>query len=403
MKIRSITYFFDPAQPAQKEILSNICKHRDTLKKSLEAKGYEIQSTRLATAPFPEWLDLRNPSQAKQQINALCNQIHSAGFDYLSLGSCRAADCDTVNLIPAILSLSKNLFVTMQIDDKNGNISIPDIKHCAEVIQKVADIEPEGFANLRFAALANVKPFTPFFPAAYGSSGELAFSIAMECADTATAIFQRAKNIDSGCLELQNTFAEQAAHIEQEIEKIKVPCPFIGFDFSLAPYPGNQCSFGKALESLGVAQIGSAGSVAAAAILAGTLDGGTWKKAGFNGLMMPILEDSILAERSSDGVLSINDVLQYSSVCGTGLDTVPLPGDIETEKLVALLLDVAALALRLNKPLTARLMPIPNKKAGDKTDFDFSYFAKGKVLDYPYRGIQPPMTSKDTIKIRSRY
>ena len=34
----------------------------------------------------------------------------------------------------------------------------------------------------------------------------------------------------------------------------------------------------------------------------------------------------------------------------------------------ALLLDVAALALRLNKPLTARLMPIPGKKAGRNTN-----------------------------------
>lgn len=403
MRIRSITYFFDPTQPAQKELLSSICTHRDTLKKYLEAKGYEIQSVRLATPPFTKWVNLKNQAQALQQIKDLREQAHSAGFDYLSLGPCRTADCDAVNLIPAILALSGDLFITMRLDDAEGNISMPDIRACAEVIKKAAEVEPDGFANLRFAALANVKPFTPFFPAAYGASGELAFSIAIECADTAIDIFQKAKDIDSGCRELQNTFAEHAARIEQEIGMIKIPCTFKGFDFSLAPYPGNQCSFGKALESLGVPQIGSAGSIAAAAILAGTLDGGTWKKAGFNGLMMPILEDSILAERSSASVLSIYDVLQYSSVCGTGLDTVPLPGDIEIEKLEALLLDVAALAIRLNKPLTARLMPIPNKKAGDKTDFDFSYFAKGSVLDYPFSGIQSPLTAGETIRIKPRF
>jgi len=403
MKIRSITYFFDPAQPSQNDTLSIISTHRDTLKAALEAKGYEIQSTRLATAPFSEWLDLQNPSQVEQQINDLCSRMHTAKFDYLSLGPCRTADCDVVNIVPVILSLSKDLFVTIQLDDQAGSLSIPDIRGCAEVIKKAAEIEPNGFANLRFAALANVKPFTPFFPAAYGVKGELAFSIAVECADTAVEIFQKAKDIDSGCGELQAVFSEHADRMEEEIAHTTPSIAFKGFDFSLAPYPVDKCSFGKALESLGVSQIGSAGSITAAAILAGALDGGTWKKAGFNGLMMPILEDSILAERSSDGVLSIYDVLQYSSVCGTGLDTVPLPGDIETEKLMALLLDVAALALRLNKPLTARLMPIPNKKAGDKTDFDFSYFAKGSVLDYPYRGIHPPLTSKETIKIKSRF
>jgi hypothetical protein len=153
---------------------------------------------------------------------------------------------------------------------------------------------------------------------------------------------------------------------------------------------------------MGVAAIGSAGSLTAAAILAGALDSGTWQKAGFNGLMMPILEDSTLAQRSSQGILSVYDVLQYSSICGTGLDTVPLPGDIQEEKIRAILLDIAALALRLNKPLTARLMPIPHKIAGDVVDFDFSYFAKGKVLDFPYEGVGAPLTSGNTLKIISR-
>jgi hypothetical protein len=67
-------------------------------------------------------------------------------------------------------------------------------------------------------------------------------------------------------------------------------------------------------------------------------------------------------------------------VCGTGLDTVPLPGDVSEGELAGNLLDVAALALRLDKPLTARLMPIPGAKAGDLTEFDFPYFSNGQVL-----------------------
>jgi hypothetical protein len=43
-------------------------------------------------------------------------------------------------------------------------------------------------------------------------------------------------------------------------------------------------------------------------------------------------------------------------------------------------LDLAALAVRLGKPLTARLMPIPGKAVGDPTAFNFSYFANGKVM-----------------------
>ena len=35
--------------------------------------------------------------------------------------------------------------------------------------------------------------------------------------------------------------------------------------------------------------------------------------------------------------------------------------------------DVAALAWKWHKPLTARLQPVTNKRAGDRTDFDSQY------------------------------
>ena len=71
----------------------------------------------------------------------------------------------------------------------------------------------------------------------------------------------------------------------------------------------------------------------------------------------------------AEKALTVKDLLMYSAVCGTGLDTVPIPGDTTNAQISALLLDICALALRLHKPLTARLMPIPGKKAGDATSF----------------------------------
>ena len=93
-----------------------------------------------------------------------------------------------------------------------------------------------------------------------------------------------------------------------------------------------------------------------------------------------VLEDSILAKRAAEGHLTVTDLLTFSAVCGTGLDTIPLPGDVSVDSLSAILLDVAALALRLDKPLTARLMPIPGKAAGDPISFDFEYFADSAVM-----------------------
>ena len=96
--------------------------------------------------------------------------------------------------------------------------------------------------------------------------------------------------------------------------------------------------------------------------------------------MLPVLEDYGLAKRNAEGAYNLGNLLLYSSVCGTGLDTIPLPGDITEKKLFALLLDIASLSIALDKPLSARLMPIPGKRIGEMTQYQFEYFANSRIM-----------------------
>ena len=89
--------------------------------------------------------------------------------------------------------------------------------------------------------------------------------------------------------------------------------------------------------------------------------------------MLPVLEDAVLGRRWEEGLLSAHLLFLYSAVCGTGLDTVPLPGEVAAETIAHLLLDVATLALRLNKPLSARLFPVPGRRTGERTAFTSPY------------------------------
>jgi hypothetical protein len=118
--------------------------------------------------------------------------------------------------------------------------------------------------------------------------------------------------------------------------------------------------------------------------------------------MLPVLEDSVLAARAAEGLLSISDLLSYSAVCGVGLDTIPLPGDISQETLTGILLDVAALAVRLDKPLTARLMPMPGLSAGDPIHFDFPYFADSRVMAAAGSGVKGLLRQLEQLEIRPR-
>jgi len=172
--------------------------------------------------------------------------------------------------------------------------------------------------------------------------------------------------------------------------------------FSLAPFPEDQHSLGKAMEAMGVPMVGMNGSLTAAALLTGAIQAADFPRTGFNGLLLPPLEDSVLAKRAAEGLLTVNDLLLYSAVCGTGLDTVPLPGDVPVETLEAILMDVAALALRLDKPLTARLMPIPGKTVGDETDFDFDFFANSRIMAANGAGLGGALNENQAFTILKR-
>ncbi len=90
---------------------------------------------------------------------------------------------------------------------------------------------------------------------------------------------------------------------------------------------------------------------------------------GYSGLMLPVLEDPVLAQRAGEGRFSLRDLLLYSSVCGTGLDVAPIPGDTPVHTIAGLLRDVAAQSSRLRKALSVRLFLVPGKKVGDIARF----------------------------------
>ncbi|MFI5078878.1 MAG: DUF711 family protein, partial [Vicinamibacteria bacterium] len=93
-----------------------------------------------------------------------------------------------------------------------------------------------------------------------------------------------------------------------------------------------------------------------------------------------VLEDDVLAARASEGRFGVRELLLYSSVCGTGLDVVPIPGDASETSIARLLLDVAALSTRLDKPLSARLLLAPGLATGEMTAFENQYLVNSRVL-----------------------
>jgi uncharacterized protein (UPF0210 family) len=404
MKIRSITYFMNVGWPLKEDRIQAAGIFLSTARSAFEAAGYEVQTTRIASIPFPNILGADSIGLTTRFAQKLSNSIAANGIDYASLGPALPDVPESYEMIPDALAASKNIFFSGVMSTAHDGIYLPALHACAEITIRNATISQDGSANLRFAALSNVLPGGPFFPAAYHDADQPTFALALEAADLAVEAFSGAKTIEEGRQRLVDEMESHARKLAYAAEplKFRFNVRFGGLDFSLAPFPAEARSAGLAFEKMGAPKIGLHGSLAAACILTDAIDRADFPRAGFSGLMLPVLEDSVLAKRAGEAVLTIKDLLMYSAVCGAGLDAIPIPGDVTANQVSALLLDICALSLRLHKPLTARLMPIPGKKAGEVTEFSFDQLANSKVMALEAEPLERLFAANETFTVHPR-
>lgn len=384
MKVRSITAFA-PATTGAVDAAATAGPFLAAARAAVEAAGIEVQTVRLALPPLDR---IVRESAHRNELVELAGRIEraaqEAGIDYVSLGPWRAGAPEAhARALVEILGATTRLFATLEFASIDRGIDPFAARLAAETIVSASPLEPDGFANLRFAALARVPAGVPFLPAAWSDGEGWSFAMALECADLAREAFAGAEDLAVGADALVTALEEHGGRLVAVAGAMDDRFRFGGVDVSLAPFPRDADSIGATLESMGVDACGLPGTVAASAVLTSALSRVDLPLTGFSGLFLPVLEDDRLALRAADGDLRLEDLLLACTVCGTGLDTVPLPGDASADDLLPWLLDLGALAVRLDKPLTARLMPMPGREAGDPLEFDFPFFAAGAVMDLP--------------------
>jgi uncharacterized protein len=373
MKIRSVTLGNNITWPLSAGEFAKASRFFGRARELFSEAGIDVQTTRLATQPLRT---MQAPAlDLARQLDATCR---GASIGYCSVGP---APLDAGQIAEAIAATS--IVFASVVTAHDDAVDFRAVLTAANVIRRVAGTTELGFGNLRFAAAAHCGPNIPFFPAAYHDGGHPKFSLALQCADVVVDAFTGS----AGVADLERRLAERLEGVDQAIFPVakrlerEFAIEYLGADFSPAPFPSDEESIGTAFERLGLERFGAAGSVYAASLITRVLKGAALNRWGFNGLMLPVLEDSGLAAGTTRGDFTVNDLLLYSAVCGTGLDTVPLPGDASEDEIAGIILDLSALSVALNrKPLTARLLPVPGKKAGELTSYDFDYFANGTVL-----------------------
>jgi uncharacterized protein (UPF0210 family) len=348
-------------------------------------RGYKTETIRIVTQPLGELVSGQSDDDALRLLKAIDDLSAKEGF-IPSVGPAMMRDSDD----PRIMRLLEKALSTLPNLQANSIIAAEDgihwnvIRETAALVRYLTDHGPASHGNFNFTATAMVKPYGPFYPGAYHTGAGMQFSIGFEGANVVQEVFARTRgDFNKSVAELtkQLTIHARAAELVGTQVAASTGWTFMGVDPT--PAPLGDVSIGAAIESYTGAKFGSSGTMTAALIITTAVKAVPVKQIGYSGLMVPVLEDKVLAQRWAEGTITTDSLLAYSAVCGTGLDTIPYPGDISVDQLARIFGDVASLAWKWNKPLTARLQPLAGKKAGDSTEFTGRFLFNTALHELP--------------------
>ena len=181
-RVRAITAFTVlPADAASWEsILSEAKSQCDRLAASLARGGYQVQSIRIVSNPFGEYLDTSDIAASKAGLERIrniltrINQNSSLRIRFAIGEACMAAE---IALLPELIKDYGDLCNACVNVHADANC-LPDnetILRCVEAVGTIGRITPRGEGNFNFTVNFNCSPLIPYFPASYhrGGAGEL--------------------------------------------------------------------------------------------------------------------------------------------------------------------------------------------------------------------------------------
>ena len=402
VRVRTVTAFVNmPTDRAQWQAsLSQAKQQCDAIADAIEAQGYRVQSIRIVSNPFGEFINVSGIDSALadlQHITQLLSAINT-GARRIRFAIGEARNAQEVALLPQLIAAYGDLCnACVNIDlDEHGFLQTELLAHSVQAVQEIARTTPRGEGNFNFTVNFNCAPGIPYFPASYHRGQHHgALVLGLETPDLMVADLQalqaQRQQLDHADWfklafeRLSQSLTEHASAIQRCADGVTLAegWRIAGMDTSAAP--SKSCaSMVEVYQLLGVPYFGASGTVEASALLTRvfkSVQGVT--PIGFSGLMLAVTEDQGLAQASLNHEFDIRALLTYSSVCGIGLDTVPVPGDSSTEQIAAVMRDTGTMAFRLNKPLTVRLFPVPGLSTGDKTAFESDDLCNCAVLALP--------------------
>jgi uncharacterized protein (UPF0210 family) len=335
---------------------------RDTL----QGAGHTVDASVLAAGAPDALIAAAGSHHLANWAQNVEEAAREAGADKLSIGRFSADRLDATALLADALAATRNATASLDLGQLGGRLNVVAGTACARAVRALAATTPDGLGSLRLAVTTGCPPNSPLPSAAYHAGGSPLFTVGVDATDLARDVIEGSTDsevenrlvsaLDAACLPIADLAQELATGFGYR---------FGGVELRLAP---------TALESLrpaiGARDIGSPGSLHNAAMLARAIRRTRVPRIGLSGLILAPLHDASVAGALAARPRSVGSLLVYAAIGSSGLEGIPIPGDVTEAVLAGVYLDILALSGSLGgRPLIAQLLPVPDGKAGEWTSF----------------------------------
>ena len=301
------------------------------------------------------------------------------GYSALVEKGYTSGDIALIESIPEALACTNRLCSSVNVANSKSGINMDAVLKMSDIIKQSAELTADkgGIGAAKLVVFCNSVSDNPFMAGAFCGYGEpeCALNIGVSGPGVVrTAIENLDKKADFGTL--ANKIKQTAYKITSTGELVgrrmaeKLNIPFGIIDLSLAPTPAQGDSVAQIFQAMGLEHAGAHGTTAALAMLNDCVKkGGIMASSyvgGLSGAFIPVSEDAGMIEAATLGHLTFDKLEAMTCVCSVGLDMIAIPGDTPNTTIAGMIADEMAIGMINKKTTAVRVIPVLNKKVGDK-------------------------------------
>lgn len=355
--------------------------------KKLESKyGIPIINKRISVTPISLIMESHCEKQNFLQMAlTLDKAARDAGIDFIGgFGALvqkgmTKSDKMLIETLPDVLSETERICSFLNVGTNIAGMNMDAVNLLGGMLKETAKKSKNAIGCAKFVVFVNAPEDNPFMAGAFHGIGEadLALNVGISGPGVVRGVVEKNKECD---------FTQLSEVIKRTVFKITRSGELIGrelaknlnvsfgiVDISLASTTAKGDSVARIIEQFGIERIGTHGSTLAIALLMDAVKKGgamaSGNVGGLSGTFIPVSEDRGMIEAVQKGALSLDKLESLTSVCSVGLDMFAIPGDTPKETINAIIGDELAIGIINNKTTAVRVIPVPDKKAGQSVDY----------------------------------